>query len=438
MYEADSKLNNWPPESFTSERISDPISITELENSLRYSIQTANQEHQIQQRIKRAGKMKKKFEATPMFPTIGTTADGGREVPERSDGTSLIDSPPSLIGGANGHGNDTDHAVNIDWLTMSGSRHSRMKALRLMESFFGESQPCKGKFFCDSGFKIGSGGVFFDTSPESNTQHCVVDIPGSLLSELNDLDLVQQFTTELTQIGFRATRVDIAVDTKTTPDLIPNALASCENGELTGARVFQEVKSTSKKGIQGHTLYVGKRGKNGSGRFLRIYDKGLETGTKTYGEWVRWESVLYSDCARQFIENLVDAKNTVEVCLAHAFGVCDFKASPEKKLSRRKRVQWFENFIGSIDPQRVRCSRVASTVYTKIRWVRDCVAPMLRTIQRCTRKNMDLVIEEITGPVKTREKYLDDTLVRSVVKSLGVDTTEIYRAYRSGGAAWTM
>ncbi|MHA7812896.1 MAG: replication initiation factor domain-containing protein [Phycisphaerales bacterium] len=320
----------------------------------------------------------------------------------------------------------------MDWLRVSGPRAQRHAALRLLEAFFGKSEPGKGRYFLSCGDRIGDCGVYYDdpASGEKAAEHMVVDISGGMLSELESNDLVHQLTHELYALGCSATRIDIAVDFDDQPDLIETAYQACKQGKLAGAKCFRIVESENARGSDGRTLYIGKRGKMGSGRMLRVYDKGLETRTKDAGEWVRWEAEYTHDCARQVGDAYARADDPVKCLLQHAFGVCDFKEDPdEKNLSRRPRCKWFEKLVGLIDPSTVRAERAASTIYSKVRWFKDAVAPMLRTVQRVTGADLDRIVHEITGQVQTKPNKLHEPFVRGLCNSLGVPQLNIVSAY---------
>ena len=382
-------------------------------------------------KFSQAQKKRYKFASTPMLPILGRVGGVPPALPGASP-TGKGDSPASVIRRANGQTQPNGPTVCVDWLRMRGSWVTRHKAIRLLESFFGESQPGKGRFFLNSGQRFSTGGIFFDEGCEKNSQHTVIEIPGSLLAELESIDLVHQLVYELRAIGCSAIRCDIAIDFRDQPNLIQTIESSCDAGNLTGAKCFDVISGNSGRHKTGYTVNIGKRGSYGSGRFLRVYDKGLQTKTEEPGAWVRWEAELSQDCAQQFIEAFDAADDLYEVCLSHAFGVVDFRDDPGKKLARRERCKWFKDLIGSVQTTRVKLSRTASTMHSKVRWLQRCVAPMLRTIQRVTGNELDRVVEQITGTVKTNQKYLDDVLVRAVCQSMGVQPYQLHDAYRRG------
>lgn len=440
MNEANTEPNAWPPESFTNAQEPDPISIQEMESSLRSSILTDAQERHLQKLGKWCEKHGKVFRDTPTFPYLAEGGEHGSDGEPAGSAATAGHRPPKVIRGANGHeqeAQDNGVAVSVDYLTMTGPRGARHKAASIVEAFFGELKPGNGLLFLNSGLRIGSNaGVFFDEGVENPKDHCAVTIPGSLLTELRSNSLVQQLVEELMRLGFKATRIDVAADHYEAPKLIENALESCEKGFLTGARTYSLREETSSRKLAGRTLYIGKRGKNGSGRFLRIYDKGLETKTREKGDWIRWEVEYTGDCARQVAEDFVAAGELQRVLLDHAMGVVDFKLSPGKKLARRQRCKWFAELLKSLQPKRVTESRVASTVETKVRWFRTCVAPFLRTCQRCTGDNLDRVMKEITGDIPTKPQYLADPLLRSVCDTLGVPPYQLHEAYAQAAGGY--
>lgn len=372
-----------------------------------------------------------------VFHDTPTLENLGREQRPEADTLCVsapVDRPRPLIvkQGANCQAADDGPIVSVDWLRFSGPRQQRQKALCLLESFFGDSKPGKGRFWLNSGYHFASGGLFFDDCEQAKS-HFTVELPSSLLAELDDPAQVQQLARELYTMGCKCIRADIAVDFFDQPNLIDLALESCENDQLTGSKTFMLTYGKSSRKSTGRTLNIGKRGKEGSGRFLRIYDKGLETKTKQPGEWIRWEAELSDDCSNQFIADYIDQTDDRGSCIAHAMGVCDFREEPHKRLSRRPRCEWFQTLLGAVTPVTVKARRKSSNIYSKVRWFQTCVAPALRTIQHVTGHTLDQVVTQITGTVRPKQSKLQDVFIREVCASLGVSPHELHYQFTRGG-----
>lgn len=437
------KPSEWPPDVYTGEQGYARTFTRQTENSFTSSIPTDDQENHLEQVASWCERHGKVFHNTPALPNRQTTDDptDTAAAPRSAARGAACRRPPIVIRGANGQ-TEPDEAngatVSLDWLTMSGPRAARQRAISLVESFFGDLTPGNGLHFLNSGMRLGpNSGVFFDEGCDKPKEHCVVNIAGAYLTELGSLSMCVQLIDELMRLGFKGTRVDVALDFYDKPDLIKLAHRSCQEKHLTGAKTYALQEQHSSGSTTGRTLYIGKRGKNGSGRFLRVYDKGLETQTKEEGEWIRWEVVYSSDCAEQVLHDLANADDAVQPAVQHALGVVDFRLSPGQKLARRARCKWFEQLLGAVRTIRATQSRVASTIHTKVRWFKSCVAPFLRTAQRITGNTVDRVMQEITGDVNPNPRYLDDPLMRCVCDSLGVTPYQLKPAYQAaiaGGA----
>ncbi|MEL7510361.1 MAG: replication initiation factor domain-containing protein [Cyanobacteria bacterium J06554_1] len=103
-------------------------------------------------------------------------------------------------------------------------------------------------------------------------QHCLIDIPGKSLARIST-QAQADFFLELVYLEFNCTRIDIKADdySKTiTPFL---AMRASQAGNKTGFRRFSYHQDDRGAG----TFYAGLRGRNGGGKFIRIYDKHIES-----------------------------------------------------------------------------------------------------------------------------------------------------------------
>jgi hypothetical protein len=417
--------STWPPIDFTMDEATQLSESTSTRRLAIYSGSTTPPPHTEESQPTQA-EPPASFHNTPplKYPRTHTP----RQDSLRESGGVGLQSPPTVIRGANCQNATEGPSVSVDWLRFSGPRAMLFQALPLLQQFFGEAEPGKGRFFKNSGYHFATGGIFYDDNSDSTSKICV-ELPSTLLGQLQDPAMIQQLSRELYFMGFKAIRADIAIDFFDQPDLIETVLKSCEEGLLTGSKTFNLMYGKSSGKHTGKTLNIGKRGKEGSGRFLRIYDKGLETKTRKPGDWIRWEAELSDDCSAQFVQAFIDSDDQNKPSIEHAFGVCDFREEPEKRLSRRPRCAWFTTLLGSITPKRVRARRSTPNIYSKVRWLQTCVAPTLRTIQAVTGRTVDQVLHQITGEVKPKHDKLNDTLVREVCSTFGVPSHELQNQY---------
>lgn len=349
-----------------------------------------------------------------------TTLDNAAPPASSARGGAACDSPPSVIRGAK-----SQNTICIDWLRLSGPRCVFYEVMHLLEKRFGKPELGKGRFFLDTGYHWSEGGMFLDLDAEHNKQHCVIELPGMLISELDFTD-VRQLLHDLCCYGFKVTRIDIAVDLYDRPNLIQTIRDSCNRGELCRSRTYQHIVERSGAALTAHGINIGKRGKLGSGRYLRVYDKGLEQKTAEAGEWIRWEVELSDTCAQQFADKFATQDNAIETALSHALWVVEFREKTgSRMLARRPLATWFEDFTEHVRRERLTAVRAKSTVESYTRWVRTAVVPKLETIARITRTPLGGVIKYIAGEVHHNPDHVNCPKVRTIARSMGVDPRTI-------------
>lgn len=207
----------------------------------------------------------------------------------------------------------------------------------------------------------------------STDQHCLIDIPGKSLARI-DTQAQADFFLELAFLEFNCTRIDIKADdySKTiTPQL---AMIASQDGNKTGFRRFSYQQDDRGAG----TFYAGLRGRNGGGKFVRIYDKWLQSDGEI--DAVRIELEASSAKAVDIFCSLT----TLEISHWPDFirGVFDaalsFKDRTEqKKACRAKMLSWWSWFVdGSVVFSFSRI--VKQSVFEKTRnWIKNQVVASL-------------------------------------------------------------
>lgn len=226
-------------------------------------------------------------------------------------------------------------------------------------------------------------------------------------------DLLVEFIADLRELGARITRLDVAVDFHDVDGvgLIAQAHSACERFELCRARQWEMRQPRLAHGDSlGATLYMGTRGKDGSGRYVRVYDKGLETGEAPAGQWERWEVEFSKDCADQAAAQIVaawrsglgDSSGAWARCAAGlAFGAVDFRVFLETdsgdlvRLSRRPVAQWWADLLQHLPVIVVRARRQLSTLKGYASWVVRAAASRLVRLQRRTGMLLEDIVSEL-------------------------------------------
>jgi len=131
----------------------------------------------------------------------------------------------------------------------------------------------------------------------------------------------------------------------------------------------------------GYGCYIGLRGKAGSGRYLRIYDKGLQTGDRPAGTWERFEVEHTQDIANQVAVKIGTADDWLNAAMAIALGTVDFREkNGSRELARRPRLKWWSQVLEGIEPVRVRERRSVTTIDSWRGWLGRAAIPALKAV----------------------------------------------------------
>jgi DNA relaxase NicK len=277
--------------------------------------------------------------------------------------------------------------VGIDWL--AGTCH---------ESRVGELQEFLAAFFSDE-FSPGTCGVgFYQQSVRSVLgiviglypyesselrQDCYLSIPASVLDTISQESLLTLIKTLSSDFAFHYSRVDLKLDDygkRITPSI---AYETWKAGGISGFKTHHWHSSGRYGQRSGDTLNLGRRGKNGGGKFLRIYDKGVQSGGKIQATRVELE--LSGKRAREFAQVIVlacdDLETFREIIRCTICGAVDFvERDKSGRLDRSQRLSWWEAVIG--DAARLRFSpvQVVQSIEKAKSWLAKQVAPTIATV----------------------------------------------------------
>ncbi|MEX2671221.1 MAG: replication initiation factor domain-containing protein, partial [Phycisphaeraceae bacterium] len=302
-------------------------------------------------------------------------------------GAADVRIPPLLVGGANGHSglwDDVSVAVGIDWLRLTGPRE-RLDVIRaLIRDEFGPGEEGGGRYFYKQSERHLEGvAIMYDPDEPGMATHCCVELPGKACT-VTTQERLRALLWAIMWEGFSCKRIDLRADFRSEDKpvgLWERMRQSCRAGEMCGARRHRSNEEEEGDVVVGRTLYMGKRGDEGSGRFGRCYDKGLETGEARIGEWERYEVEFTGDCAVQVARALFEAGENVSVeSWRLLIGAFEFREKNGQKRSRRPLVEWYADLLGGVDPVQVRERRKESTLQGFRDWLDRCVKPTLEDI----------------------------------------------------------
>lgn len=256
----------------------------------------------------------------------------------------------------------------------------------------------------------------------------MVEVPGGVLSLMN-ADLRLCFAGELMRLpGMKCRRVDVAGDLRDESQvgLIASVIASCQRDELTGLRRWEERHPKVGSRTVGRSVYLGRRGaKNGAGRMVRIYDKGLETKTEPEGRWERCEVEFSGEVADKALRALLAEVEWVPVAWDLILGAVDFRENTgDRHIQRRRRVGWWAAFVDQMRTwegdtlRRYKVEPRESSLPSYQNWLAKQVVPRLAAMAKATDFSMVDVFLDLVPGVPSRRRASIDPVVFEYVRRI--------------------
>ena len=216
---------------------------------------------------------------------------------------------------------------------------------------------------------------------------------------------------ELHRLGFHATRCDSRIDLYGDGiTLIDDVLAACEAGELCRLRTHALRTDKTRGRLKKHGVNLGTR--EGSGRYIRIYDKGLEQGDRGPGQWVRIELEATESIGRQLGADLagcVPCERRAKLAGA-ILGAVDFRErkAGETALARRPRVGWWQQLCWLARRCVYRSERTKTSGARRVGWLRSTVLPQIQAIADATGYELGQALDMLCGQVVPAAEPMKD------------------------------
>lgn len=312
--------------------------------------------------------------------------------------------PRSVLRGAN------DQTINIDWFRAVGPSCEAERITAKFDELFGPADYGPGRFGLRMGRHWPGGAMLaLDIGGDGKqaAPHCVVELPGSFLAPMTLDERLGIMRFLLASDDWKCTRLDIANDYHGSGiTIIPDLIASCMRGELSGAKVFEPHQKYRMEHGQPELamdmVTFGTRGKNGSGRYVRCYDKGLESKKNPRGEWIRWEAEFSKAVAQAVAVAILEADHFVQVARGYALGCVDFRLANGKRKRDRPVLAWWLDVLGDTVPMRQTMPRRTPDAESWAQWMRTAVLPSLHVFSDA----LDLDVAdfiELLGPKQDRD-----------------------------------
>lgn len=315
--------------------------------------------------------------------------------------------------------------VGIDWISLTGPKEELNTVASMVASHFGPGIPGPGNKYRRGGSYVYADGVkiLFDDEWKSNP--CLsIDIPGQALSRMEGEDAVQLLGALLR--GRQCTRLDTYIDFISVDagkiELIDRIIVSCSAKELTGAKVWAPIRKYNQLDLVGNGVTMGERGKKGSGRFVCLYDKGLQSKTMPKDSWIRWETRFSGGLAEAAAHMVLDAEDWVTTLAQITYGAVDFRENNgSREIARRPRMKWFDELLNGIEPVRMRATNLCTSFANWTTWLCSSAVPTLKAMAISTGSSLEEVLRNLADHVKPHRQGAMNPIVaryRELVGSL--------------------
>lgn len=197
----------------------------------------------------------------------------------------------------------------FDWLSVTGSQENLQALFKLCQVHWPEIEfveAPKGSTYYRRKWIAPHGVTILAEPTTANRSECNIFFPGSALREL---DIYEQFELFkfLNTWGFKPTRIDIALRDFTRTLCPFKADRAWEQGKIKGFQKYKFEKIYDPKFGVGSIARFGARGSKGSGKYLRIYDKYVES--KGRENSIACELELSDHKAKAFWELLLEIED---------------------------------------------------------------------------------------------------------------------------------
>ena len=318
-----------------------------------------------------------------------------------------------------------DRTIALHWLRVVQPAKQRTAIRERLEATFGVPNQVRGRWFYEHGLQFSNGTLLMwgsvtnpDIDADATDSTCVVDVPGGALDDMEPTERI--VLCRALSIGGKVTRLDVAVDALH-PDrvgLIDTMLQSCRSGQLCGSKVWEPRERHKAGTIEAKGLCIGRRGKDGSGRYVRVYDKGLESECGDIGTWERFEVEFSGDCAAEVGRDLLQGNDDWEPrAWSRVHGAISFReVNDQTNLDRRPIVEWWSEWCAGATPVSTIYRRLDTTLETHISWLREMVLPTTARLAKSAKCGIFELLYYLVGDeIQPRSS---DRYMRSMVSEL--------------------
>ncbi|KKT02154.1 MAG: Replication initiation factor family protein [Parcubacteria group bacterium GW2011_GWA2_43_17] len=296
-----------------------------------------------------------------------------------------------------GWNSQTKVTVGIHWLRFSVDKSKHNNLLEFLDLFYGEHETKDyGLWYYDRSdcWPIG---VMINYQSREDRETITkgkisVEIQGGALDSLSFEDL-ELFLDGVNVFEPQITRLDVFFDDVhrviTPMKLYREVYEETAEGERVrwNFTPFHRIQPDTIGGRDGRIkdgVKFGNRGSKGSGSFLRIYDKGLESDGENNA--IRWELELSGEKAQKAYNKIIGHNGDCEAMakiLSGLIGSCiDFVyRTGEKNLDRLERYEWWDYLLTLLGFAEIRRDKQTKTIAKTKKWVETQIKPSLTAIK---------------------------------------------------------
>lgn len=222
---------------------------------------------------------------------------------------------------------------------------------------------------------------------------------------------------QLRKLNGKCTRLDAALD-------VPRSMVSME--QIHAAAMAQQVvgfkrydprrpiRNMDTGQLEGDEANFGRRGKDGSGRYVRVYDKGLESNYSR--DCIRFEVETSGEVANLWFSILCDSDDVTEFEKIMGRIVCgsiDFadKVGAHRHRDRFERLSWWASIVELVGQAKLTVQRVKPAIQRTMEWAKSSLPRALATFCGCVKSQgmhpAEVLADFIGLCVRKGEKLLD-------------------------------
>lgn len=293
--------------------------------------------------------------------------------------------PRDVLRGVN---SQTLNEVGIHWLRISIPRQYLGKMKAYCGFYFGEAvQDGRGLWSYTDRYSWSNGATLnYDSDiARSDSVHqgkISLDVPGKALDGIAELDL-HLFLLSLRQFRPSCTRIDVFFDDYNRTNTPTGIHDIIKVRDYSGFRKGQ-LKQRFDNGKMIHDeVDFGTRGDNGSGKYLRVYDKALESDGKK--DCIRWEIEFSKERAHKVFDKLSECGSVeafATLCGSLVAGSIKFvHRNGDKNIGRLVVYDFWQKIIDFLGSVVIRVSIKTTDMSGMYKWVYRQVSPTLACLR---------------------------------------------------------